>query len=148
MSKMISIKTSRFGDLEIKEESVVEIVGGILGFPDNNKYVLLEYNPPFSWLQSIENPNLAFVVVNAAEFGDDYQVPLPYKDKELGLTENDEVAILNLVTIRPEPTLTTVNLKAPIVVSLSNMKGRQIILDDERYPVRLPLWAEEPATKG
>ena len=62
MSKMISIKTSRFGDLEIKEESVVEIIGGILGFPENNKYVLLEYNPPFSWLQSIENPNLAFVV--------------------------------------------------------------------------------------
>ncbi len=66
MSDALKIKTSRFGELEVDEQSVVSIMGGVLGFPKETKYVLLEYNPPFSWLQSIENADLAFVVVNAA----------------------------------------------------------------------------------
>jgi flagellar assembly factor FliW len=105
-------------------------------------FVLLEYSPPFSWLQSIENAELAFVVVNAAEFGEDYKVPLPLGDRDMELKEeDDDVAIMNLVTVRPNPSLTTVNLRAPIIVSLKTMKGRQVIIDDESYPIRLPLWS-------
>lgn len=149
MSDTTKVTTSRFGVLEVKSDSIVAIVGGVVGFPIELKYVLLEYNPPFSWLQSTENPGLAFVVVNAAEFGEAYQVPLPLGDHEIDLKENDDVAILNLVTVREDPTLTTVNLKAPVIVNLRNMKGKQVILDDERYPVRLPLWSEDskPETK-
>lgn len=141
MSEMIKIPTSRFGELEVSESSVVNIIGGVFGFPGDSKFVLLEYNPPFSWFQSTENPDLAFVVVNAAEFGSEYQISLPVGDPDLDMFEEDSVAILNLVTVRPDPTMTTVNLKAPIVICLKNMKGRQIILDDERYPVRFPLYS-------
>ncbi len=148
MSETTKINTSRFGDLEVKTDSIVSIVGGIVGFPAETSYVLLEYNPPFSWLQSTTNPSLAFVVVNAAEFGESYQVPLPLGDKEIDLNENDDVAILNMVTVREDPRLTTVNLKAPVIVNLRTMKGKQVILDDERYPVRLPLWGEEPKSEG
>lgn len=139
--KMLKISTTRFGELEIAEDSVMELVGGVFGFPVEKLYVLLEYSPPFSWLQSIENAELAFVVVNAAEFGDDYKVPLPLGDRDMELKEEDEVAIMNLVTVRPNPSLTTVNLRAPIIVSLRTMKGRQVIIDDESYPIRLPLWS-------
>jgi flagellar assembly factor FliW len=140
MSEMLSIKSSRFGDLEVPKESVIEVLGGVLGFPNETKFVLLEYNPPFSWLQSTENDSLAFAVVNAAEFGDEYSVAVPWGDADLGLEDDAAIAILNLVTVRPDPTMTTVNLKAPIVVCLKTMKGKQVILDDEKYPVRFPLW--------
>jgi flagellar assembly factor FliW len=141
MSEMLSIKSSRFGDLEVPKESVIEILGGVLGFPNETKFVLLEYNPPFSWLQSIENDSLAFAVVNAAEFGEEYSVAVPWGDADLGLEDDAAIAILNLVTVRPDPTMTTVNLKAPIVVCLKTMRGKQVILDDEKYPVRFPLWS-------
>jgi flagellar assembly factor FliW len=141
-TKMQKISTSRFGELEVPEASIMQIIGGVLGFPNESMFVLLEYSPPFSWLQSVENPELAFVVVNAAEFGDEYKVPLPIGDHEIDLKEDDEVAIMNLVTVRPNPSMTTVNLKAPIVISLRTMKGRQSILDDERYPIRLQLWGD------
>ncbi len=143
---MQKISTSRFGELEVPEASIMQIIGGVLGFPDESMFVLLEYSPPFSWLQSVENPELAFVVVNAAEFGDEYVVPLPIGDHEIGLNKDDEVAIMNLVTVRPDPSMTTVNLKAPIIVCLRTMKGRQFILDDERYPIRLPLWGASDAS--
>lgn len=141
MSNTVKIPTSRFGELEVQESSIVHIIGGILGFPEESRFVLLEYNPPFSWFQSTENPDLAFVVVNAAEFGAEYQISLPVGDPDLDMFEEDSVAILNLVTVRPDPTMTTVNLKAPIVICLKNMRGKQVVLDDERYPVRFPLWS-------
>ncbi len=148
MSETVKIQSSRFGELEISENSIITVLGGVLGFPTETKFILLEYNPPFSWLQSAENPDLAFVVVNAADFGEEYLIALPVGDTDLEMLEEDSVAVLNLVTVRPDPSMTTVNLKAPIVVSLKNMRGKQVILDDERYPVRFPLWSPKEGEDG
>ena len=137
---LIKVNSSRFGELQIPASAIFKIINGIIGFPDAVNYTLLEYNPPFSWLHSTENPELAFVVVNAAEFGDEYRFPLPIGDRELGLKEDDEIAAVNLVSVRSDPTQTTVNLKAPVVVNLRTMIGRQIVLDDPRFPVKMPLW--------
>lgn len=142
-SGVVKIHTSRFGDFDVNESSIIEILGGVIGFPGFSRFILLEYNSPFSWLHSVENPDLAFVVVNAAEFGDNYLFPLPFGDPGTGLAENDEVAIVNIVSVRPNPKDTTVNLKAPIVVNLRTMRGRQIVLDQSSYSVRFPLWAED-----
>ena len=137
---MIKIQTTRFGELEIPASSVFTIVNGLIGFPNFTKFTLLDYNPPFSWLHSVEAAELAFVVVNAAEFGDGYSFPLPVGDRDIDLKEDDEVAIVNLVSVRPQMTQTTVNLKAPVVVNLRTMHGKQFVLDDQRYPIRMPLW--------
>jgi len=141
----IKIQTTRFGDLEVPASSAITIIGGIIGFPGMQRFTLLEYNPPFSWLQSLERPDMAFVVVNAAEFGDEYDFPLPTNDIELGITKVEDVAIINLVSVRPDPMLTTVNLKAPVIVNLRNMHGRQVVLDNPRFPIRMPLWVKDDA---
>ncbi len=138
--EMIKFQSSRFGELEVSALSVINFPHGIIGFPADHRYVILDYNPPFSWLQCVSNPDLAFVVVNAAEFGDGYSFDLPIGDRELELEAGDDVAIMNLVSVRPDPTLTTVNLKAPVIVNLRNMFARQIVLDDSRYPTRMQLW--------
>jgi len=139
----IRFQTTRFGDLEVDSSAVIDIYAGIICFPKFRSYVLIEHSNPFAWLQSIENPDLAFVVVNSVEFGEAYQFDIPFDDPELGLTENSEIALLNVVTLRADSSESTVNLKAPIVVNLSNPKGRQIVLDDQRYPTRMKLWAED-----
>jgi flagellar assembly factor FliW len=145
---IIKVTTSRFGDFEVSAGSVIDIIGGVIGFPGLSKFVLLEYNPPFSWLQSTENPELAFVVVNGAEFGDKYRFPIPYGDRDLDLKEDDEIAIVNLVSVRPDPSMTTVNLKAPVIVNLRTMIGRQVVLDDPSFPMRFPLWSGEQGGPG
>lgn len=140
---MVKIQTTRFGELEVERDAFIDIVAGLIGFPNAHKFVLLDYTPPFSWLQSTEMPELAFVVVNAVEFGDNYNFELPRSDRTLDIDEGDEIAIFNLVSIRPDPSMSTVNLKAPVVVNLKNRKGRQIILDDPRFPTRMALWAQK-----
>lgn len=136
----VKINSTRFGELEVPASSVITFPFGLIGFADAHKFTLLEYNPPFSWLHSVDCAELAFVVVSGAEFGDGYKFGIPYGDRDIDLVEGDDIAIINLVSVRPDPTMTTVNLKAPIIVNLKNMKARQIVLDDQRFPTRLPLW--------
>ncbi|MCC6954215.1 MAG: flagellar assembly protein FliW [Deltaproteobacteria bacterium] len=144
-AESIKIHTTRFGELEVSRASLIQVVAGLVGFPQSKSFVLLDYTAPFSWLQSTENPDLAFVVVNAAEFGDNYVFELPFGDRELELGKDDEVAIFNVVSIRPNAVDSTVNLKAPVIVNLRNRRGRQIILDDPRFPTRMPLWSGDSA---
>jgi len=149
MGEKIKINTTRFGELEIDPQTLIELPSGLIGFPAAKSFVLLEYTQPFSWLQCLELPDLAFVVVSASEFGEQYSFDLPLQDRAVDLNETDEVAIFNLVTIRPDASLSTVNLKAPVVVNLRNRKGKQVILDDTRYPTRMPLYsaAEDKPTE-
>lgn len=141
--EIIKFNTTRFGELEVPTTAVITVLNGVIGFPQSERFTLLEYNPPFSWLQSVENEELAFVVVSGAEFGDGYRFPVPYGDRDMDLQDEDEIAIVNLVSVRPDPTQTTVNLKAPLIVNLRNMKAKQIVLDDPKFPIRMPLWSAE-----
>ena len=137
----VVFQSSRFGEVRVPASSVVTLVGGVIGFPKESKFVVLEYNPPFSWLHSIDNPDLAFVVVNAIEFGPNYADRLPGSDQELEIQSVDDVSIINVVTMRPNPADSTVNLKAPIMVNVATRKGRQIILDDQDLSIKEPLFS-------
>ncbi len=145
-SKSITFQSSRFGEFTVAEESLIFFPGGLVGFPNEERFVILEHKLPFSWLHSVDNPNLAFVLVDGAEFGDSYKFPLPIGDPRCDLKEQDETATLVIVTVRSTPGMTTANLKAPLVVNLRNRKGVQVILDDNRYSTRFPIWQEDQKT--
>ena len=139
----VTVPSSRFGDLVVPTDSIIELPGGLIGFSHAKRFVMIEHKPPFSWLQSLEDPALAFVVVDGFEFGKQDDLKPPYGDKDCDFKEEDEFAILVIVTVRPDPKLTTANLKAPLFVNLKNRKGVQIIIDDARYSTRFPLWSGE-----
>ena len=143
-SPTIIINSTRFGDLEVPTDSIIEFPSGLIGFPRANKFVMFDHKAPFSWLHSVEDSNLAFVVVDGFEFSPEFELAPPYGDKDIELVQGDEYAILVIVTVRPDPKQTTANLKAPLFVNLKNRKGLQIIYDNPRLSTRQPLW-EEPA---
>lgn len=144
----LTFKSTRFGEFTVPVETVITIPSGIIGFPHTTRFVMLDHKHPFSWLHSIEDPNLAFVVVDGFEFGQQFEVKPPVGDKDTDLKADDEYAILIIVTVRSDPRLTTANLKAPVFVNMRNRKGVQIIIDDPRYSTRFPLWSDEPAAGG
>lgn len=143
--EQLTFTSARFGEFTVPAETVIEIPSGIIGFPNSNRFVMLEHKPPFSWLHSIDDPNLAFVVVDGFEFGQQFDVKPPIGDTDTDLKAEDEYAILIVVTVRPDPRLTTANLKAPVFVNMRNRKGVQTIIDDQRYSTRFPLWSDAPA---
>jgi len=149
---MIVVKSSRFGDLEVPADSIIEFPSGLIGFTKANRFVMLEHKQPFSWLQSLDDVNLAFVVVDGFRFVESpeikYEVKPPYGSPETDLREDDEFGILVIVTVRSDPTMTTANLKAPLFVNVRNRKGVQIIYDDARFSTRFPLWIKKDEPSG
>ena len=62
---MVKIETSRFGSLEVPEDRVIRFPVGLLGFPRLNRYILIDYkDTPLKWLQSVEDPDVAFIVTD------------------------------------------------------------------------------------
>ena len=80
--EIIIVPSSRFGDLDVPADSVIEFPAGIIGFPSAKSFIMLEHKPPFSWLQSTQDPDLAFVVVDGFEFGQQFDVKPPVGDRE------------------------------------------------------------------
>ena len=143
----IVVKSSRFGDLEVPKETLIEFPAGLIGFPSAKFFVMIDHKPPFSWLQSADDPHLAFVVIDGFAFGQQFELKPPFGDKDCDFQPDDEYAILLIVTVRPNPRDTTANLKAPLFVNIRNRRGVQVIFDDARYSTRHPLWGE-PQEEG
>lgn len=139
----IVVKDTRFGDLTVAPDALIEFPQGLIGFPRCRQFIMIEHKAPFSWLQSVDEPALAFVVIDGFELGQQLDLKPPLGDKDCDFKEDDEFAILVICTVRPDPTQTTANLKAPLFVNVRNRKGTQVIFDDPRYSTRHPLWGEK-----
>lgn len=133
---MIRIQTTRFGEIEVSGESVLHMDNGMLGFQDCKRYVLLEDRPGthLKWLQSVDDPDVAFIVVNPTEFVGDYSIELSDDDAEsLGLESPEDAVILTTVTLSPDRREVTTNLLGPVVINSGTLAAKQIVLQDERY---------------
>ncbi len=146
----MEVKTTRFGTIEIEEDKIISFTQGILGFPNERKYILFPHKNSkiFFWLQSIERPELAFVCIDPFLVKPDYEFEIPDRiEKELDIKDPSEVNVITLVTI-PNRTnkeeLITVNLLGPIVVNAKTKLARQIVLDPNKYQVDYPIGTLPP----
>ncbi len=147
----MQIKTTRFGEIIIDDNLIFDFVQPIIGYDKLSKYVLIEHkeNSVFKWLQSIEEPSLAFPVSSPALFNIDYQFEIPTDTAEkIDLKSVDSLISLNIVTIpASNPQKATINLLAPIIINAINKQGMQIILSNSNYPVKYSLFTDKTATK-
>lgn len=136
------IATSRFGEIEINDNSIVSMPDGMLGFGEIKEYVLIQHNEgsPFLWYQAVHEPNLAFVIVDPFTFFPDYQVQLTKEDLEALKCENlTDLAVFAVVVIPENPENMTANLRGPIVINTENNIARQVVLTDGRYLPNQPI---------
>jgi flagellar assembly factor FliW len=141
-TSLLKFESTRFGPLEVPAQSLIELEHGIIGFSRFTKFVMLDYKEPFSWLHSVEEPSLAFVVIDGASFGATYDPSIAFSEPSCDFHPDDEYAILLVVTFRSPREESSVNTKAPIFVNVRNRKGVQAIYDSPQYSTRWPLWNE------
>lgn len=141
--KDLKVTTTRFGEITVPEDQVIHMPQGMVGFPGLRRYALVQHQPDsaFHWLQSLDRVDLAFVVVNPVVFKPDYQITLAGGQvKLLEVTDPGHIQVWVVVTIpKGQPQDMSANLKAPVVINLSNRKAGQLIMDDEGYSLRHPL---------
>jgi len=140
----MKIQTSRFGEVEVSENFIFELISPILGYDKEKEFVLIEHKEQsnFKWLQSTTNPELAFVVTVAGFFGIDYTFELPDNIQEdLEIESSEDILALNIVLIPHEnPRASTINLLAPLIFNINNKKGAQVILSGSNFKVNVPLF--------
>lgn len=140
----MKIITNHFGELQIPDENIILFENGIPGFTEYTQYVIIndeEENSPFCWLQSIEEPELAFALVNPFLVHDNYNPNLPKSEVEkLGEGTEEDYSILSIVIIPEDMEKMRANLMAPIVINLKTKKAMQIIIDGDDYPVKYYLF--------
>ncbi|SFK79532.1 flagellar assembly protein FliW [Brevibacillus centrosporus] len=116
---------------------------GLPGFPEMQFFKISkeETDVPFFQMQSTEDVNIGFWLADPFVFLPDYQFDLPdYAKAALRLDEEEaSVAVLNMITLR-EKGQVTINLKAPIVINRNNRMAKQVILNEESYLLRHPLF--------
>lgn len=147
---MQEIRTREFGEIEIKDEDIIEFPKGIPGFPDEDEFVLLPLNDesPFIIMQSVNEPGLAFVTIEPSTIFDGYDFELEEPTQEmLKLKSHEDVGVLLIATIKDKIEDMTVNLAAPVVFNINERLGRQVILDNDNYPVKYRL-QPEPSEEG
>lgn len=139
------IQTTRFGEIDIETERVIELPDGLIGLPEERRFCLLEsgLDSPFRWLQSIDRGDLAFLVINPYDFFSDYEIYVADEvAEELKLNQPEEAGVLALVSIQEGKSLTA-NLIGPVVVNTRTGAGRQLVLENERYSTRHVIASKE-----
>ena len=142
-TETITLESTRFGQLEIPHDAVVEFPNGLIGL-GGRRYALLarSEDATFVWLHSLEDPDLALPLTNPWRFFTSFEVELADDEAErIGIDTNDETAVY--VTVRAAETLEdfSANLRAPILIAQGC--GHQVINQAPDAPVRAPLFAEK-----
>ncbi|MGC8765476.1 MAG: flagellar assembly protein FliW [Brevinematia bacterium] len=141
---METIKTKAYGEIQVESDTVIFFKREILGFEGFKYYYLIEMGdlPNFFWLQSKEEPELAFIVINPRLFKPDYVLNIDAADLELlELEDNDELVDFVIVNIPEDITKMTMNLLGPIVINANKRIAIQAISLSNDYGTKVPVFS-------
>jgi flagellar assembly factor FliW len=133
----MNVHTTRFGTVEIDESRIITFPAGLLGFSGFRRYALLQPDDDgiFFWLQSLDAPDLAFVVTDPTLWLDGYEAAIRRDQMdELVLAKPDDAQVL--VIVNKYDRCLTANLQGPLVVNLDNQRAMQLVLAEKRWSTR------------
>ena len=145
--------TKNFGEIEIDESKILTFEEGIPGFSHCTRFILLhdEAEPEHEdeaghsaelicYLQSLDEPAVMFVLMNVAAVMPDYSPLISEADvADLGPCDAD-VLVYNIAVVPDDITQLTVNLKAPLVIHTVTRKGKQVIVNNDEYGIRVHIF--------
>lgn len=134
----MEVKTKSNGIVNVKDEQLVTFPEGLLGFEKYTKFALIdsEYEP-FIWLQSTEESNLAFLMIDPFLISSDYVADIDDNTlKSIEVESPEDIVIMTLVTIPKDGSGITANFLGPIVINKKNKKCLQVILNDNRWTTK------------
>ncbi len=139
------IQTGRFGQIEVSTDEIISIPSGILGFPDDHDFCLVDAadSTLILWLQSLTQPHLAFPVLEPKIFKPDYIVRLSGAElRELRLQSIKDASVFTILTIPESLTDMTANLKAPLVINTKEKTAKQVVLQENDQPIKHPMFKD------
>ena len=127
------VQTRFFGEADIDEDKILTFDNGIIGFEDMKRWTIIYdiekgSDGPISWFQSLDFAGLALPIINPYSVTAKYE-PIVEDEllKSLGEFKDEELVTFLTITIPSEdPSKTTANFRAPLLINPNNRKGVQI----------------------
>lgn len=132
---------TRFGQVEYDPDNLLHFPTGMVGFPQLHDFIVMpnKKQGPLFWIQSVDDPDIAFVLTDPSNFFLDYVVVPDESERELlKIAAEDPCFVLAVVTVPPNQEI-TLNLSAPILFAPQTNRAMQVILDDPKYKTKTPL---------
>ena len=132
---------TRFGEVTYDPANLLHFPEGLIGLDQLRRFLVMPNRKegPLFWLQSVDDPDFAFVVTDPTNFFLDYLVAPDDRERaRLGIDADAACHALAIVTISDTRDI-TLNLSGPILYAPATNRGLQVILDDPRYSTRTPL---------
>ncbi len=142
MSNTIKFNTTRFGEIEVSTDNIINFPRGLVGFEDYRNFVidLSLWRGIFGWMQSLEDPGIAFIITDPTLFCKNYEITLNDADQQLiDYSEHSKLEAYVIVVVNKKEKIITANYFAPIVINRTANKGKQIILEGSDYKIRYEL---------
>lgn len=137
----MEVLTKAKGTVEVDEKQLVTFPDGIMGFEQYKKYALInsEYEP-FIWLQSLDDANLAFLLVDPFLICSEYEADIDDASlKHIGIQSPEDLVVMTIVTIPSDGSAITANFLGPIVINRKNNKCIQVVLNDSRWTTKFDI---------
>jgi flagellar assembly factor FliW len=144
----LKVATKAYGLIDVDERQKIIFPQGLFGFERLKDYLLLDAErQPFYWLQSMDEEDVAFVLVNPFLFRPDYEVNISNEELDgIGIRSPEKALIFSIVTIPQDGGPMTANLQGPLIINRDTRMGKQAILTDDRWKTKHDIMAELAAT--
>ena len=140
----MKVATKAYGLINVDERQKIIFPQGLLGFETLRDYVLLDAErQPFYWLQSLDNDQVAFILVNPFIFRPDFEANIDNDELGfIGLSDPKTALIFSIVTSLADGSPMTANLQGPLIINRETRTGLQVVLTDPRWKTKHDIIAE------
>jgi flagellar assembly factor FliW len=139
------IETKAYGAVPVTERQLITFPMGLYGFESFHNFALLDsHTPPFYWLQSVEDRDVAFIMVNPYVVVPEYVLDISEDDlATIGNPAAEDLLVFSIVTIPVEQRDISCNLQGPVIIHREERLGRQSISLDQRWEIKHYLLTRE-----
>src|SRR3954453_3190492 len=129
-------------NLPYDESDILKFEEGLIGLPHLRRMVLVRQLDifPVLWLASLDDAEIAFLVIDARTLYPEYQPAITDEVRaRISLDSETTPLALAIVTIAQDWIMSPVNLRAPLFVNAAAMSGAQAALVSSAYKLDEPL---------
>lgn len=143
----MKVNTTRFGLVDVADSDIIHFADGLLGFESLKKFFIVDPADEtlILWLQSAEKAEVAFPILEPKLFKADYKVRLSGNELralQIDSTRGRDTLVYCILTIPQDVTTMTANLKAPVVINIAAQVARQVVLQENEYSVKCPVYKD------
>lgn len=137
----MEVKTKARGMIEVDDSHILTMPEGLFGFEDYKQYALIESEyEPFIWLQSTQDENLAFLIVDPFLICSTYETDIDDASlSKIGVEKPEDIIVMTIVTIPSDGSNITANFQGPLVINKNTQKCLQVIVNDSRWSTKVDL---------